>query len=80
MAKEARVIVCDSAQSSQDQQIVASNLEVPLRACMQRAWGKHATGILRLGGHFEYFLFFVCSGEGEGGVRGAGKGRGSVCY
>ena len=30
-----------------------------------------------LGGRFEYFLFFLV-GEGEGGVRGLGKGGGSI--
>ena len=33
-----------------------------------------------LGGRFEYFYFFLL-GEGEGGVRGAGRGGGgSICY
>ena len=29
-----------------------------------------------IGGRFGYFLFFFCSGEGEGGVRGARRGGG----
>ena len=33
---------------------------------------------IQLGGHFEYSLYFFLLGEGEGGVRGGRKGRGSV--
>ena len=33
-----------------------------------------------LGGRFGYFLFFFLLGEGEGGVRSAGGGGGSISY
>ena len=35
------------------------------------------THINKLGGHFEYFLFFFSAGGGAGGVQGTRKGRGS---
>ena len=38
-------------------------------------WG-FDVGRHNLGGRFGYFLFFFLLGEGEGGVRGAGRGEG----
>ena len=35
---------------------------------------------ITLGGRFRYIFYFFLLGGGEGGVRGARKGRGSVFY
>ena len=38
------------------------------------------TGEIYLGGRFGYFFNFFCSGEGEGGVRGARKRGGGAVF